>query len=142
MSLSCTDGTDFDHGFFDKGSFIETLNNWAKTVVTGRARLGGIPCGIIAVETRSVECIHPADPANPDTETTVSGLGLLINTIPPFVATYDCLCGHAPLLWLSVVMHTMAATPLFTFSHMTTPLFTLFPTTPPGDRPGGASVVS
>ena len=65
-------GTEFEHGFFDKDSFIETLNNWAKTVVTGRARLGGIPCGVIAVETRSVECIHPADPANPDSETTVS----------------------------------------------------------------------
>ena len=65
-------GTDFEKGFFDKGSFIETLNHWAMTVVTGRARLGGIPCGVIAVETRAVECIHPADPANPDTETTVS----------------------------------------------------------------------
>ncbi len=65
-------GTEFEHGFFDKGSYVETLNNWAKTVVTGRARLGGIPCGVIAVETRTVECIHPADPANPDTETTVS----------------------------------------------------------------------
>ena len=64
-------GTEFEHGFFDRDSYMETLGNWAKTVVTGRARLGGIPCGVIAVETRSVECIHPADPANPDTETTV-----------------------------------------------------------------------
>lgn len=68
------DGAEFEKGFFDKGSFVETLGNWAKTVVTGRARLGGIPCGVIAVETRSMECIHPADPANPNSETTVSTL--------------------------------------------------------------------
>jgi acetyl-CoA carboxylase/biotin carboxylase 1 len=51
-------------GFFDKGSFVETLGGWAKTVVVGRARLGGIPMGVIAVETRTVECIVPADPAD------------------------------------------------------------------------------
>jgi acetyl-CoA carboxylase / biotin carboxylase 1 len=37
-------------GFFDKGSFQETLGGWAQTVVVGRARLGGIPMGVIAVE--------------------------------------------------------------------------------------------
>ncbi|KAF7770541.1 hypothetical protein Agabi119p4_6515 [Agaricus bisporus var. burnettii] len=52
-------------GFFDKGSFQETLNGWAQTVVVGRARLGGIPMGVIAVETRTIERIVPADPANP-----------------------------------------------------------------------------
>ncbi|KAG8426747.1 acetyl-coenzyme-A carboxylase [Metarhizium acridum] len=51
---------------FDKDSFVETLGGWARTVVVGRARLGGIPMGVIAVETRSVENITPADPANPD----------------------------------------------------------------------------
>lgn len=56
-------------GFFDKGSWVECLNNWAKTVITGRARLGGIPMGVICPETRSVECEDPADPANLDTET-------------------------------------------------------------------------
>lgn len=50
-------------GFFDKDSFTETLAGWAKTVVCGRARLGGIPVGVIAVETRTVEQITPADPA-------------------------------------------------------------------------------
>jgi len=53
-------------GLFDKDSFVETLGGWARTVVVGRARLGGIPMGVIAVETRSVENITPADPANPD----------------------------------------------------------------------------
>jgi acetyl-CoA carboxylase / biotin carboxylase 1 len=52
-------------GFFDNGSFQETLSGWAQTVVVGRARLGGIPMGVIAVETRTIERIVPADPANP-----------------------------------------------------------------------------
>lgn len=52
-------------GFFDKDSFQETLSGWAQTVVVGRARLGGIPMGVIAVETRTIERIIPADPANP-----------------------------------------------------------------------------
>jgi len=52
-------------GFFDAGSFHEYLEGWGRTVVVGRARLGGIPMGVIAVETRSVERLVPADPANP-----------------------------------------------------------------------------
>lgn len=56
----------FQAGLFDRDSFEETLGGWAKTVVVGRARLGGIPIGVIGVETRSVENVTPADPANPD----------------------------------------------------------------------------
>ena len=59
-------GGDFESGLFDRGSFHEALGGWARTVVIGRARLGGIPMGVIAVETRSVENVTPADPANPD----------------------------------------------------------------------------
>lgn len=55
-------------GFFDHGSFKEIMQRWAQTVVVGRARLGGIPLGVIAVETRSVEMVVPADPANPESE--------------------------------------------------------------------------
>ncbi|CAG8502872.1 3535_t:CDS:10, partial [Racocetra fulgida] len=55
-------------GFFDRNSFVETLGNWAKTVVVGRARLGGVPMGVIAVETRVVEHIVPADPANSESQ--------------------------------------------------------------------------
>ncbi|KAJ2081542.1 acetyl-coenzyme-A carboxylase [Coemansia sp. RSA 988] len=55
-------------GFFDRGSFVETLGGWARTVVTGRARLGGIPVGVVAVEGRTVENVVPADPANPASE--------------------------------------------------------------------------
>jgi acetyl-CoA carboxylase / biotin carboxylase 1 len=56
----------FLSGLFDRGSFEEALGGWARTVVVGRARLGGIPMGVIAVETRSIENVTPADPANPD----------------------------------------------------------------------------
>ncbi|KAK6460286.1 acetyl-coenzyme-A carboxylase [Scheffersomyces coipomensis] len=59
-------GGDFESGLFDKDSFQETLSGWAKGVVVGRARLGGIPMGVIGVETRTVENLIPADPANPD----------------------------------------------------------------------------
>ncbi|XP_044541396.1 acetyl-CoA carboxylase 2 [Gracilinanus agilis] len=55
-------------GFFDQNSFKEIMEPWAQTVVTGRARLGGIPVGVIAVETRTVEMVVPADPANLDSE--------------------------------------------------------------------------
>jgi len=51
-------------GFFDKGSFIETLAGWAKTVIVGRARLGGIPMGVIITENRTSESLKPADPAD------------------------------------------------------------------------------
>jgi acetyl-CoA carboxylase / biotin carboxylase 1 len=51
-------------GFFDRGSFTETLAGWAKTVVVGRARLGGIPMGVIITENRTAEAVKPADPAD------------------------------------------------------------------------------
>jgi acetyl-CoA carboxylase / biotin carboxylase 1 len=56
----------FLSGLFDRDSFQEALGGWARTVVVGRARLGGIPMGVIAVETRTVENVSPADPANAD----------------------------------------------------------------------------
>uniref|UniRef100_A0A8C2VCF5 acetyl-CoA carboxylase n=1 Tax=Chinchilla lanigera TaxID=34839 RepID=A0A8C2VCF5_CHILA len=58
----------WESGFFDRGSFKEIMAPWAPTVVVGRARLGGIPVGVIAAETRSVEVVIPADPANLDSE--------------------------------------------------------------------------
>ncbi|KAI6786141.1 Acetyl-CoA, partial [Hortaea werneckii] len=62
----------FLSGLFDKNSFEEALGGWARTVVVGRARLGGIPMGVIGVETRSIENVTPADPANPDSMEQVS----------------------------------------------------------------------
>jgi acetyl-CoA carboxylase/biotin carboxylase 1 len=35
-------------------------------VVVGRARLGGVPVGVIAVETQTVMLNIPADPGAPD----------------------------------------------------------------------------
>jgi acetyl-CoA carboxylase/biotin carboxylase 1 len=55
-------------GLMDKGSFRETLDGWAKSVVVGRARLGGIPCGVVVTELRTAEKIIPADPASPQTQ--------------------------------------------------------------------------
>jgi len=46
-------------GFFDRGSFQGTLSGWAQTVFVGRAHLGSIPIGIIAIETRTIEHIVP-----------------------------------------------------------------------------------
>lgn len=59
---------EWETGFFDRNSWSEIMEPWAQTVVTGRARLGGIPVGVIAVETRTVEVTIPADPANLDSE--------------------------------------------------------------------------
>lgn len=56
----------FEPGLFDQGSFQETLSGWARGVLVGRARLGGIPVGVIAVETRTIDNLISADPANPD----------------------------------------------------------------------------
>ncbi|XP_073990348.1 acetyl-CoA carboxylase isoform X5 [Rhodnius prolixus] len=58
----------WESGFFDYRSWDEIMRPWAGTVVAGRARLGGIPVGVIAVETRTVELQLPADPANLDSE--------------------------------------------------------------------------
>lgn len=58
------DHGEFQAGFFDRGSFQEALAGWAKTVVVGRARLGGIPMGVVITENRTAENIKPADPAD------------------------------------------------------------------------------
>lgn len=59
---------EWQSGFFDKDTFQEILQPWAQTVVVGRTRLGGVPLGVVAVETRTVELSIPADPANFDSE--------------------------------------------------------------------------
>jgi acetyl-CoA carboxylase/biotin carboxylase 1 len=59
-----TDEEGWLSGFCDHGSFHEYMSGWGKTVVVGRGTLGGMPIGIVAVETRSVERIIPADPAD------------------------------------------------------------------------------
>jgi acetyl-CoA carboxylase / biotin carboxylase 1 len=59
-------GTNEAAGFFDQGTFKEYLAGWGKSVVVGRGRLGGIPMGAIVVETRLVDKVVPADPADPN----------------------------------------------------------------------------
>lgn len=51
-------------GFLDRDSFVEALSGWAKTVVVGRGRLGGVPIGVIVTENRTAEATKPADPAD------------------------------------------------------------------------------
>jgi acetyl-CoA carboxylase / biotin carboxylase 1 len=58
----------WESGLFDRDSFIEVLGGWAKTVVAGRARLGGIPIGIIVTENRTSEAFILADPADPTSQ--------------------------------------------------------------------------
>ncbi|KAM7536286.1 hypothetical protein Aperf_G00000086942 [Anoplocephala perfoliata] len=55
-------------GFFDRDTWQEALGAWAAGVIVGRARLGGIPCGVVTPETRVSVCRVPADPANPASE--------------------------------------------------------------------------
>jgi len=57
-----------ESGFLDHHSWQETLSGWATNVVCGRGRLGGVPIGCIAVETRTMELVVPADPATPSSE--------------------------------------------------------------------------
>ena len=67
---TAADGS-WQSGFFDQGSFTEYLADWGKSVVMGRAKLGGVPMGVVAVETRLTETRIPADPANPASRETV-----------------------------------------------------------------------
>ena len=59
-------------GLFDRDSFTEYLASWACSVCIGRGRLGGIPVGIIATETRTTQCVQPPDPALEDESTEIS----------------------------------------------------------------------
>lgn len=47
---------------------INGRNFKAKTIITGRARIRGLPVGVIAVETRTVKFEIPADPAATDSQ--------------------------------------------------------------------------
>lgn len=60
----------------DPSAFKSTWR-WCPAVLTCAllCRLGGIPVGVIAVETRTVEVAVPADPANLDSEAKVRGSG-------------------------------------------------------------------
>ncbi len=73
----------WESGFFDKGSWQEIMEPWAQTVVCGRARLGGVPVGIISVESRTVEATIPADPANLDSDAKVDIINIYMAKLIP-----------------------------------------------------------
>ncbi|KAG5678324.1 hypothetical protein PVAND_008009 [Polypedilum vanderplanki] len=52
----------WESGFFDRYSWSEIKQYYAPSAITGRARLGGIPVGVIAAEMRTSEVKIPADP--------------------------------------------------------------------------------
>ncbi|KAI7961375.1 hypothetical protein MJO28_001864 [Puccinia striiformis f. sp. tritici] len=67
--------------FFDRGSFQGTLSGWAQTVAVGRARLGGIPMGCIAVKAGEIKKVIPPNPANPSSvEQKIMEAGLVPNS--------------------------------------------------------------
>ena len=53
---------------FDRDSFVPVQTAWGQSVIVGRARLGGIPIGVVVVETRQTHFYQPADPADPDSQ--------------------------------------------------------------------------
>ncbi len=56
-------GAGGEPGLLDSGSWTEYLECWAKSVIVGRGRLGGLPVGVICTETRTVDTQIPSDPA-------------------------------------------------------------------------------
>jgi acetyl-CoA carboxylase / biotin carboxylase 1 len=53
-------------GLCDRGSWVESQSGWARTVVTGRARLGGRPVAVLGVEAETIMLSVPADPGSPE----------------------------------------------------------------------------
>ncbi|KII67787.1 Acetyl-CoA carboxylase [Thelohanellus kitauei] len=53
-------------GFFDLNSVFEINTGWASAVITGRAKLGGIPVSFILNDIKMVKQVIPADPADPN----------------------------------------------------------------------------
>ncbi|KAK6024222.1 carboxyl transferase domain protein [Ostertagia ostertagi] len=64
------DSRDSEHtrGICDSNSFDEIMNEWAKTIIAGRARICGIPIGVVSSELRNVMSVNPADPASPNSQ--------------------------------------------------------------------------
>merc|ERR1719270_2415587 len=67
----CINNMQWLSGLFDRDSFTEYLSSWACSVCIGRGRLGGIPVGIIATETRTTQSVQPPDPALEDESTEI-----------------------------------------------------------------------
>jgi hypothetical protein len=92
-------------GLFDKYSFMEVLGGWGKGVITGRARLGGIPVGVVCVDVRTTEYTIPADPALVESkENIVSRPGQVWYPESSFKtaqAIFDMRCEDLPIIILA-----------------------------------------
>jgi hypothetical protein len=75
--------------------------------VTGRAKLGGINVGVIAVETRLVEQRIPADPGNPESREVSSG------------DTSECSDMIVGLILVLIVLHSSCKEEMRLFNDMT-----------------------
>ena len=64
-AVGCMHSGEWLGGMFDRGSWREYQRGWARTVVTGRARLEGLPVGVLGVESNAVTVSVPADPGMP-----------------------------------------------------------------------------
>lgn len=64
-------------GISDKQCYTETLETQEKAMVTRHEKLGGIPVGVIFVETQIVMQVIPAIPHKLDSADTSSRLGLI-----------------------------------------------------------------
>ena len=63
----------------DEGSFMETLGEWGKSVVTGRCRVHGRAVGLVMGESETTQRVTPADPGDPESSrTTVAHSGLVM----------------------------------------------------------------
>lgn len=58
------DNNSFINQIIDNNSFIETMESYAKTVITGRARIGGKSFGLIYNINNIVDKYTPCDPGN------------------------------------------------------------------------------
>ena len=92
-------------GLFDRGTFHELLGGWARGVITGRGRIGNIPVGVIAVETRTIEQITPADPAAVDSKEHVRQLAGQVwfpdSAYKTAQCIWDCTAEDIPLIILA-----------------------------------------
>lgn len=55
---------DFVHGFFDRDTICESSSTWANSIIVGRAKLGGVSMGFIAVDSETKETYRKPDPVS------------------------------------------------------------------------------
>ena len=91
--------------FFDKNSFQEYMKQYAPTVITARARLGGIAVGVIAVENHDLIIFEPDDPAHASSATFYNQVLLTYNLILNFSPLLSFL--RLLLIKLQILLRTL-----------------------------------